>query len=356
MKALDWLRLYRTENIGPVTFFRLIERHGSAEAALEALPAMARRGGKRDFAPCSKSEAEAEMAALDRLGAHLLLADDPRFPEALRLLELSPILILRGRAELLQKRSVAIVGAREASLPGRKIAYRLAEELGAAGFAVVSGMARGIDSAAHQGSLASGTIAVLAGGVDHIYPAENAKLYHQIIEHGCIVSDQRPGLAPSAQHFPRRNRLIAGLAQGVVVVEAALRSGSLITARLGLEQGKEIFAVPGSPLEPRAAGPNSLIKQGAFLVESAADIIDGLGLPRPATSRLPTGRTVEIDEASLSSAHAKVSECLTVTSVTVDEILRQCQLSPATLSMVLLDLELAGRLQRHPDQSLSLRV
>jgi DNA processing protein len=263
-----------------------------------------------------------------------------------------------GDPALLTRPSVALVGGRDASLNGRKIAHGMAAELGVAGFVVVSGLARGIDTAAHQGGLATGTVAVLAGGVDHVYPPENANLHAAIAESGCIVSEMPPGFAPTAQHFPRRNRIIAGLAQGVVVIEAKLRSGSLITARFALEQGRELFAVPGSPLDPRAAGCNALIKQGAALAENAEDVISTLGLlPGLAQPRFaPPVSTNEEDGKSLSEAQRSVLSLLNVAAVTVDEILRQCQLSPSTLSLVLLELELAGRLERHPDMSVSLRT
>ncbi len=357
MEALDWLRLYRSENVGPATFFRLIERFGTAGKALDALPDLSGRGGRK-MSVYPKDAAEKELAALRKIGAGLLIADDPNYPEALRALEIAPLLTVSGDASLLTRPSVALVGGRDASLNGRKIAQGMASDLGAAGHIVVSGLARGIDTAAHQGGLATGTVAVLAGGVDHIYPPENAKLHAAIAEQGCIVSEMPPGFVPQAQHFPRRNRIIAGLAQGVVVIEAKLKSGSLITARFALEQGRELFAVPGSPLDPRAAGCNALIKQGAMLAESAEDVISTLGLlpgipqpPRP--PRLSSG--VE-DSADLSEAQKSVLALLDATALTVDEILRQCQLSPSTLSLVLLELELAGRLERHPDMSVSLRA
>ena len=358
MKELDWLRLYRSENVGPATFFRLIERYGTASRALDALPELAQRGGKRQFKPYPREAAEKELAALAKIGAVLLTAEDPAFPEALRALEIVPLLTVWGDPSLLTKPSVAIVGGRDASLNGRKIAHMLASDLGRAGFVIVSGLARGIDTAAHRGGLESGTVAVLAGGVDHVYPPENAELHAAIARTGCLVSEMPPGFSPTAQHFPRRNRIISGLAQGVVVIEAKLRSGSLITARTALEQGRELFAVPGSPLDPRSAGCNDLIKQGAALIETAEDVISALGiLPLPVRVRPanpPTTR--ENDDKSLSDAQKSVLALLNVTAVTVDEILRQCQLSPSTLSLVLLELELAGRLERHPDLSVSLRV
>jgi len=355
--SLDWLRLYRSENVGPATFFRLIERFGKASKALDALPDLSGRGGRK-ISVYPKDAAEKELAALRKIGADLLLADDPNYPEALRALEIAPLLTVLGDASLLSRPSVALVGGRDASLNGRKIAQGMAADLGAAGHVIVSGLARGIDTAAHQGGLATGTVAVLAGGVDHVYPPENAKLHAAIVEKGCVVSEMPPGFVPQAQHFPRRNRIIAGLAQGVVVIEAKLKSGSLITARYALEQGRELFAVPGSPLDPRAAGCNALIKQGAMLAESAEDVISTLGL-LPGIAQPPRRLGVSggmEDGENLSDAQKSVLALLDVTALTVDEILRQCQLSPSTLSLVLLELELAGRLERHPDMSVSLRA
>jgi len=356
-EALDWLRLYRSENVGPATFFRLIERFDTAAKALDALPDLAGRCGRK-ISVYPKDAAEKELAALQKIGAELLLADDPRFPEALRALEVAPLLTIVGDPGLLTRPSVALVGGRDASLNGRKIAHGMASDLGAAGHVIVSGLARGIDTAAHQGGLATGTVAVLAGGVDHIYPPENAKLHAAIIEKGCVLSEMPPGFVPQAQHFPRRNRIIAGLAQGVVVIEAKLKSGSLITARFALEQGRELFAVPGSPLDPRSAGCNALIKQGAMLAESAEDVVSTLGL-LPGLMQSPRTQRVSspVEKAeNLSNAQKSVLALLDVSALTVDEILRECQLSPSTLSLVLLELELAGRLERHPDMSVSLRV
>lgn len=353
-QSLDWLRLYRSENVGPATFFRLIERFGTPARALEALPDLARK----KIAIYPRGEAEKELAALRKLGARLLLADDPAYPEAVRALEIAPLLTVLGDPALLTRPAIAIVGGRDASLNGRKIAQVMASTLGQAGFAIVSGLARGIDTAAHQGGLATGTVAVLAGGIDHVYPPENAKLQAAIAERGCLVSEMPPGFSPQARDFPRRNRIVSGLAKGVVLIEAKVKSGSLITARMALDQGRELFAVPGSPLDPRSQGCNALIKQGAALVENAADVIDGLGLPAPPRPTTWEGRDSPPppDEKSLSDAQKLVLEMLNVTAVTVDEILRQCQLSPSTLSLVLLELELAGRLERHSDMSVSLRA
>lgn len=360
-ERLSWLRLYRSENVGPVTFFRLIDQFGSASSALAILPDLARRGGgRKPIAICSKAEAERECAAAEKIGARLLIPADPDFPAALPGLETAPLLYVQGRTALLQKTAIGIVGARNASAAGRRMAQMLAADLGAAGFAVVSGLARGIDAAAHEASLKSGTLAVMAGGVDIVYPPENERLYGRIRDEGALVSEMAPGTQPRAAHFPRRNRLISGLALGVVVVEAAIRSGSLITARFALEQGREVFAVPGSPLDARCHGPNRLIKDGAALVESAADITEVLGdlLRRPLTE--PGRRAFSAQprplpsEAEQAEARRLVLESLGPTPVTVDEIIRQCQLSPAMVSLALLELELAGRLERHPGSRVSL--
>src|SRR3954469_7843549 len=272
-----WLRLARTENVGPVTFRNLIARFGTASAALEELPRLAARGGKGNFVLADESEAERELEALAKLGGRLIAACEAEYPPGLKALEAPPpVISVLGHPHLLQKEMIAIVGARNASALARKFADTLSRELGFAGLVVVSGLARGIDTSAHEAALAVGTVAVVAGGVDIIYPPENEKLYGEIKNRGVIVSEMRLGEAPQARHFPRRNRIISGLSRGVVVVEAAEKSGSLITAQYALEQGREIFAVPGSPLDPRAKGANRLIKDGATLTESAEDILSVL--------------------------------------------------------------------------------
>jgi DNA processing protein len=359
---LDWLRLIRSENVGPRTFFRLLERFGSASAALAALPELARRGGRsRPIVICPRAEAEREMEAHARIGARLVASVEPAYPASLAAVEdAPPLLSVLGSDVLFARPMIAIVGARNASIAGRRFAQRLAADLGAAGFVVVSGMARGIDTGAHEGSLGSGTVAVLAGGVDNIYPPENAGLHQRIAQAGAVVSEMPPGTVPQASHFPRRNRIISGMALGVVVVEASLRSGSLITARLALEQGREVFAVPGSPLDPRCQGPNDLIRQGATLTESAADVVRALDdlIRRPL--REPRGGSFVAEaqpqpsEDELDEARALIVESLGPVPVTVDEILRQCQFSPSVVSLVLLELDLAGRLERHPGHQVSL--
>ncbi|MBF0130586.1 MAG: DNA-protecting protein DprA [Alphaproteobacteria bacterium] len=365
-ERLDWLRLIRSENVGPVTFRRLLEHFGSAEAALAALPGIARRGGlRKTIGVCPKAAAEREMEALRRMGAHLLARCEPGYPAALAAIaDAPPLLAVRGHLSLLRRPAVAVVGARNASATGRKIAWRLAADLSQAGLLVVSGLARGIDTAAHEGALAEGTAAANAGGVDTVYPPENAALYDRIVAQGVVVSEIPLGEQPQARHFPRRNRIVSGLSLGVVVVEAAARSGSLITARMALEQGREVFAVPGSPADPRAAGPNGLLRQGAFLVERADDVLSelqprmkqpmeeppGLGfVPRPAGQELPPE-----DGAEMEACRSLVAASLGVTPVTVDEIVRQCQLSPSVVSLILLEMELAGRIERHPGHQVAL--
>lgn len=360
-ERLAYLRLIRSENVGPVTFHQLLGRYGTGEAALAALPELARRGGRRRVIVCSEATAKQELQQVHDLGAELLTTKDPGYPSALAALpDAPPVLITLGRQELLGQKSLGIVGARNASANGRRLAQQIAADLGAQGFIVASGLARGIDAAAHRGAIESGTIAVVAGGVDVIYPQENTKLYEEIKERGLVISEMPVGTVPQARHFPRRNRLISGIAQGTLVVEAAKRSGSLITVRFALEQGREVFAIPGSPLDPRARGCNELIRQGAILVESAADIIDAL--EGPFQSRISRQRMAETsdkqaelpDLTMIAAGHRVITELLGPTPVAVDELVRQCQLSPAVVHSVLLELELAGRTDRHPGNRVAL--
>ena len=357
-----WLRLIRSENVGPVTFFQLLERLGSAGAALAALPELARRGGRsRPITVCAAAAAEREMDGLAKLGAELIAWGEPAYPEPLAAIDDPPPLIaVRGHPHILRRATVAVVGARNASAAGRRFARDIAAALGRADFVVVSGLARGIDSAAHEGALATGTVAVMAGGVDVVYPKEHAELGARIVAEGAVMAEEPLGTVPQARHFPRRNRLISGLSHGVLVVEAAPRSGSLITARLAAEQGREVFAVPGSPLDPRCRGTNDLIRRGATLTETAGDVtevLDGMLRPpigerrRPLFSPAPA---LVPGEQELEAARREVTERLGPTPVTVDEIVRQCQLSPAVVSTTLLELELAGRLERHPGNQVSL--
>ncbi len=358
---LEWLRLCRTENVGPVGFRQLLARYGNAAEALAALPELARRGGRsRPLRVPSRADAERELAATARFGATLLAFVEPGYPAALAALEdAPPLILLKGHAHLLAHPAVAVVGARNASANGRLLAERLARDLGAAGFLVVSGLARGIDTSAHQGALASGTAAVLAGGLDIAYPPQNARLQEAIEEQGLLLSEMPLGTEPQARHFPRRNRIISGLSLGVVVVEAALRSGSLITARLAADQGREVFAVPGSPLDPRAHGTNELLRQGATLVESAADVLAVLSSLRPplkepaAGDFRPTGAG-SASEDELSAARPQLLELLGPAPVALDLLLRQSGLSPDVLSLLLLELELAGRIERQAGGSVAL--
>ena len=360
----DRLRLIRSENVGPITFYQLLSRFGSATEALAALPELAQRGGRtRPIKICPAAAATREIEALGKIGARLIAWGEEDYPEMLAVLEdAPPTLSVRGNGHLLGRRTVAIVGARNASANGRRMAETLAADIGCHGLVVASGMARGIDAMAHAGALESGTVAVMAGGVDVVYPAQNAALYEEIVERGAVISEQPVGLTPKARHFPYRNRLISGLSLGVVVIEATFRSGSLITARFAGDQGREVMAVPGSPLDPRAKGSNQLIRDGAALVQNADDVIEAIsGAFRPAVGEgresafAPTPTPVQPSDSELSAARADITEKLGADPVTVDEIIRQCQLSPAVVSIVLLEMELAGRLERHPGNQVALR-
>ncbi|MFG1383497.1 DNA-processing protein DprA [Xanthobacter versatilis] len=349
-QRLDWLRLIRTENVGPRTFRALINQFGGAAAALEALPTLARRGG-RLLPPRipDLADAEAEMSALARLGARVVATGEADYPLALRQLDDAPPLIcVKGRGEVLQRPMVAIVGARNASAAGRSFAARLARDLAGAGWVVVSGLARGIDAAAHEASLDGGTVGVFAGGLARPYPPENLGLIEKVAATGAIVSEMPLNWEPRARDFPRRNRLVSGMALGVVVVEAAERSGSLITARLAGEQGREVFAVPGSPLDPRAGGTNRLLKQGATLVTEAADVISvltpmaGRQGPDAIEAEGPTMEPAMPGE----DARARIIGLLGPVPTLIDDLVRLSGCSVAEVQIVLLELDLAGRLDR----------
>ncbi|MBV9199387.1 MAG: DNA-protecting protein DprA [Alphaproteobacteria bacterium] len=352
-ERIDWVRLIRSENVGPRSFKSLLRYCGTARRALAQLPDLARRGGAASVRICSRADAEREIAAARALGVRLVGLREAEYPA--RLAEIDdapPIIAVRGNVAALARPMVAMVGSRNASAAGAKIAAQLAHDLGAAGFVIVSGLARGIDAAAHRASLASGTVAVLAGGHDRIYPAEHAPLLEEILEHGAAISEMPLGWEPRARDFPRRNRLISGLAVGVVIVEAAHRSGSLITARFALEQGREVFAVPGSPLDPRAQGANSLLKQGATLVTEAADVITTLEpilggtIARPAPPKAPQFEA-EGEAEPEADGHSDIASLLGPTPVAVDDLVRLSGASAATVRRVLLELELAGRIERH---------
>ena len=335
------LRLARTDRIGPVAFTQLIGRYGSALSALDALPDLVRKSGAASIPPPVET-VEREIAAGDAIGARLLVLGDPDYPEMLAALDPPPpILWTRGRVDLLNQPSVAIVGARIASAGGQRIARGLAQQLGQAGHVVVSGMARGIDAAAHEGALATGTVAVLGGGVNDIYPSEHADLYARLTKQGCVVSESPVGARAQARDFPRRNRIISGLSRGVVVVEAEVRSGSLITARLAAEQGRDVFAVPGSPLDPRARGPNELLRQGAILCEGIEDIDRAFNTLR--TLREPPADPMrfdgDIDDAFLD----RVAALLSPTPTPRDEIARALNAPVSQVAAALLELSLTGR-------------
>jgi len=344
-ERLAWLRLARTESVGPVTFAHLMSRYGDAAEALAAIPGLARRGGRAGLLKVpSPAEAEAELAAGEALGARLIAACEPDFPQLLAALDPPPPVIwARGRPEMAAHPGVAVVGARIASAAGQRFARELAREVGAAGYPIVSGLARGVDGAAHQGALATGTVAVLGGGVDDVYPPEHRELYGAIVEQGCVISESPPGVRAQARDFPRRNRLISGLSLAVVVVEAELRSGSLITARLAGEQGREVLAVPGSPLDPRAKGTNDLIRQGAAICEGAEDVLRAIAAPRtlrepPADPYAPVG----FEEAD-DGLRDRIEALLSPTPVSRDELVRATGASAAAVGAALIELALGGQ-------------
>ena len=343
------LRLIRTPGVGPVTYRQLVARFGSVEAAIEMLPALARRGGgDAPRLPDGRAIAR-EMAAVARLGAGYWFVDDDDYPPLLAELENAPpALIVRGERALTGRTVIAMVGARNASAAACRFARGLAAELGQAGAVIVSGLARGVDTAAHRASLATGTIGVIASGIDIAFPPENAELQEEVARLGLLIAEQPPGAEPLARHFPSRNRIIAGLALGTVVVEAAPRSGSLITARIAAEAGREVMAVPGSPLDPRAQGCNLLIREGATLVQSAADILEAVRPIDPRAVRSPSRPFDPGPAADPTDAERRaVAGLLGPVPVAVDELVRQSGLATGIVQTLLLELELAGRLERH---------
>jgi DNA processing protein len=341
-----------TENVGPVAYRQLMGRFGAAIKALDALPDLARRGGRAwSLRIATIAEAEAELQAGERLGAQLITVGEAAYSPLLAAVDPPPpVLWARGRAELLSRPCVAIVGARIASAAGQRFARGLAADLGQQGQVIVSGMARGVDGAAHEGALPTGTVAVLGGGVDDAYPPEHRDLYDRLVEKGCVVSESVVGHRAQARDFPRRNRIISGLCLGVVVVEAELRSGSLITARLAAEQGREVFAVPGSPLDPRAKGPNDLLRQGATICEGAEDVLRALE-PMSALSH-PASRGVEEDarlsDDEIDRAREKIAALLSPTPTPRDELARAAGFSAAVTHAALVELALAGRVELLP--------
>ena len=348
------IRLIRSASIGPVTYRQLVARFGSAQAALEAVPDLARRGGGRPPALFSLDNAKREIERVEKLGARYLMLGRGLYPSMLAELDdAPPLLIAEGDLGLLEKACVAIVGARNASAAACRFARGLAHDLGREGVVVVSGLARGIDTAAHDGALETGTIGVIAGGIDVFYPPENEARQKTMFERGLVVAEMPPGTEPRARHFPYRNRIIAGLCAGTVVVEAAPRSGSLITARLAAEMGREVMAVPGSPLDPRAQGCNQLIRDGATLVQNAADVIEAI---QPSRTHVASPRFDYQPQAEQSDGEAveTIEALLGPSPVPVDEIIRLSGAPSGAVQMALLELDLAGRLERHAGNKVSL--
>ncbi len=365
-QRLACLRLTRSENVGPVTFRELINHYGGAEEALAALPELAKAGGrKRPVRICNKGLAEQELETAHRIGARPIFTIEPGYPHRLAAIDAPPpMLYIKGNAKLLQEPSVAIVGARQSSAAGTKLSRMFAKRLGEAGLVIVSGLARGIDGAAHEAALETGTVAVLAGGLDIIYPPEHEDLHNRIAEAGCLVSEMSCGFKPRAQDFPRRNRLISGITLGVLVVEAARRSGTLVTARFAGEQGREVFAVPGHPLDPRAEGTNQLLKTGASLVTEPDDILEALqpmtGLKErafnePITPAAEPQLATPTPPPTLSDKDRDtVINALGPAPIDINEILRTTDLPVAATRAILMELDLAGRIEHHSPGLVSL--
>jgi DNA processing protein len=355
-ERLAWLRLFRTKHVGVVTFQKLLSRYGTASDAIDALPDLAKRGGaSKPLKPPPLVTIEKEIKALNKLGGRIIIANDPDYPEMLAACDdAPPVISIIGNTKLMHQSCIAMVGARNASLNGRKFATKIARELGERDHIVVSGLARGIDTAAHNGALETGTIAVVAGGIDVVYPEENQKLYEQIAEQGLIIAESPLGSKPFRESFPRRNRIVSGLSKGTIVVEATMRSGSLITARLAGEQGRDVFAVPGHPMDPRASGPNKLIRDGATLIRDTDDVLENLinTLPNPPQNTLfdnpqsPIEKSFANENEVPHNAHESVLSNLSFAPIGIDELIRSCQLDISVMHTILLELELAGRINR----------
>jgi DNA processing protein len=355
---IDRLRLVRSPGIGPVTFRQLLRRFGDAAAALDAVPDLARRGGGKPPKLFDRAEAEREISRVEKLGARYLALGQGLYPRLLAELEdAPPLLIAKGNLNLIDRTAVAIVGARNASAAACRFARGLAHDIGQDDLVVVSGLARGVDTAAHEGALDTGTIGVIAGGIDVFYPPENEERQRALYERGLVLAEMPPGIEPRARHFPYRNRIIAGISAGTVVVEAAPRSGSLITARLAAEAGREVMAVPGSPLDPRAQGCNQLIRDGATLIQTARDVVEEL---RPMEARVRSASMPYRSEPALvngdDDAVGVVEQLLGPSAVPVDEVIRLSGASAGAVQMALLELDLAGRLDRHAGNKVSLRT
>ncbi len=358
---ISWLRLLRSRRVGPSTFFRLMNEHGAANTALEALPEIARAAGVEGYEICPEGVVLDEIRSAKAAGAHLLCAGDPDYPsDLLQICDAPPLLWAIGDTSILSRPMIALVGARNASSLGVRMARALATDLGERGYVIVSGMARGIDTAGHQAALGTGTIAVLGGGVDVMYPAENTLLAQEIAQSGLRLSEQPMGLTPQARHFPRRNRIISGMTRATIVVEAAAKSGSLITARNALDQGREVLSVPGHPFDARAAGCNMLIRDGARLVRNADDVIEALpavnldqqpNLPLALTPKPPASDRSLRETGDL---HNEILNRLGPSPVSEDQLIRDLAAPARRVSPILVDLELEGRIKRQAGGLLAL--
>ncbi len=356
-EVFAWLRLARSRRVGPSTFIRLLREHQNAEAALAALPQVAAAAGANSYAPCRPDQANAELEAGFKAGAELLCLGTPEYPPHLALIpDPPPVLWAIGDSSLAHRPTVGLVGARNASSLGQRMARILAEDLGANGYTIASGLARGVDTAAHHASLETGTIAVLAGGVDVVYPRENKALWAQIAHQGLVVSEAPIGTSPQARHFPKRNRIISGMALGIVVIEGAAKSGSLITARNALDQGREVMAVPGSPLDPRATGCNMLLRDGAGLVRSGADVIEYLESATQGVMAFPKPAPLPVQKSSPpagTSTHPTLKSLLSSAPISEDTLIRESGLPTPKAMELIFDLEMAGEITRHPGGLLS---
>ncbi|XWO13813.1 DNA-protecting protein DprA [Candidatus Hepatincola sp. Pdp] len=356
-ELVNIIRLIRSENIGNITFIKLVEMFGSPTEAIANLPSLL-KFSKKNIKLYSQKSAEKEINNALKQNIHLISYLHEYYPPLLRQLEdYPPLLFVKGHAHLLKKSSVAIVGSRNASINGQKQAFNFAKELGEQGFLIVSGMAKGIDSSAHSGALAKGTIAVLGGGVDVIYPSESKKLYEDIHQHGAIISEFPVGQKPIPTNFPKRNRIIAGMARGLLVVEASLNSGSLISANFALEQGKDVFAIPGFPTDPRAKGTNKLIKEGAILTENVCDIINNLknfNLHEDITIPNFKLQKPKLQEKDLLAPRKFLHNILSVNPIAVDVLVQESSFSYGQITTILLELELNGKLERLPNNHVAL--
>lgn len=356
----DWIRLINTENVGPITFKHLVRRYGSPSEALKVLPDISLRGGKKDLKIPSTEFGDAEILRCQHEGGKLITWNDPIYPAQLKYIEQAPpVLYAKGNLDVLLKPIIGVVGSRNASLNGMKFTRDLCQQLGNSGAVIVSGLALGIDTAAHQGSLETGTIAVLGGGIDVVYPQDNKALQAQISEKGCLMSEFPMGTPPAAGNFPRRNRIIAGLSRGVIVVEALRKSGSMITAEYASDYGRDLFAVPGFPYDPRSEGPNQLIVDGAYPVRHAEDVLNNISVSIDCAEEFdPKDYFPEPgpEVRGLAEMREKIMDLLSSTPIEIDEVIRHTHLTPGYVWELLLELELSGKIERHPGNKVSLKL